>query len=50
MDGWFKEQREVHKREIEFIHLDDSVQWIMKYRLISAFKAALNELGVRLII
>ena len=50
MDGWFKEQREVHKRDIEFMHLDSFVQWIMKYRLINEFKAALNELGLEVII
>ena len=46
MDGWFKEQREVHKRDFELVHLDKLVQWIMEYRLINEFKAALTELSL----
>jgi hypothetical protein len=50
MEGWFKEQKMTHHRDVAFMHLDDFVQWIMKYRLINEFHAALSELGLTVMI
>ena len=49
MDGWFKEQRDTHGRNVKFMQLDEFVQWIMEDRLINAFRAALNELDLEII-
>jgi hypothetical protein len=47
MKGWFEEQERAYGREIEFMHLDAVVNWIVRERLINEFKAALSEVGVR---
>tara|TARA_Y100000588_G_scaffold103954_2_gene113330 strand:+ start:4009 stop:4161 length:153 start_codon:yes stop_codon:yes gene_type:complete len=49
MDGWFKEQKEDHQRDLKFIHLDAIVTWILEYRLINEFKAALAEQGIKIV-
>jgi hypothetical protein len=30
IDGWLREQRETHKRIVQFLHLDALVDWIAK--------------------
>jgi hypothetical protein len=47
MKGWFEEQGRVYGRDIEFMHLDAIVNWIVSERLINEFKATLTEIGVR---
>lgn len=47
MEGWFEEQKRAYGRDIEFMHLDSLVNWIMRERLINEFKAALTEIGVQ---
>jgi hypothetical protein len=46
IDGWLREQRETHKRSIEFMHLDALVDWIAKDRLVNELRAALREHGI----
>jgi hypothetical protein len=46
LQAWFAEQRQTFGRRISFMHLDDIVGWVFRERLISEFKAALNELGI----
>jgi hypothetical protein len=48
MEGWFLEQKRAHGREFEFMHLDDIVKWIVRDRLVNEFRAALAEIGVRM--
>jgi hypothetical protein len=43
IDGWLREQRETHGREIQFMHLDSLVSWITKDRLVDDLRAALRE-------
>jgi hypothetical protein len=47
MDGWFKEQRRDHGRDITFMHLDALVDWIFKVRLVNELKVALAEEGIK---
>jgi hypothetical protein len=46
IDGWLKDQRETHKRLVEFMHLDALVDWITKDHLVNELRAALQEQGV----
>jgi hypothetical protein len=46
IDGWLQEQRETHKRLVEFMHLDALVDWITKGRLVNELRAALREHGI----
>ena len=46
MEGWFKEQREQHARQIEFMHLDALVDWIAEHRLVNELRVALQEQGI----
>ena len=46
IDGWLQEQRETHKRLVEFTHLDALVDWITKGRLVNELRAALREHGI----
>ncbi len=46
IDGWLQEQRETHKRLVEFMHLDSLVEWITKGRLVNELRAALRENGI----
>ena len=46
IDGWLREQRETHKRLVEFMHLDALVDWITKGRLVNELRAALREHGI----
>lgn len=48
IQGWFQEQKQDHDHEFRFMHLDDIVNWIIDDRLINEFKAALNELGIKI--
>ena len=47
MEGWFKEQRRDHKRDITFMHLDMLVDWIFKIPLVNELRAALAEEGIK---
>jgi hypothetical protein len=44
--GWLQEQREMHKRAVEFMHVDELVDWITKGRLVNELRAALQEHGI----
>jgi hypothetical protein len=46
MEAWFKEQREKHGWDIEFLHLDRLVDWLVNARLINELKLALAEEGI----
>ena len=46
IDGWLQEQRETHKRLMEFMHLDALVDWITKDRLVNELRATLREHGI----
>jgi hypothetical protein len=46
ISGWLREQRETHRRLVEFMHLDALVDWITKDRLVNELQAALRELGI----
>jgi hypothetical protein len=46
ISGWLQEQRETHRRLVEFMHLDALVDWITKNRLVNELQAALRELGI----
>jgi hypothetical protein len=47
MKGWFEDQRRAYGRDIQFMHLDSLVKWIMDERLINEFKAVLAELKLK---
>jgi hypothetical protein len=49
MKGWFLAQRRDHGWELEFMHLDDIVRWIIRDRLVNEFRAALAEIGVAVV-
>jgi hypothetical protein len=46
IDGWLREQREMHKRKVQFMHLDALVDWIANDRLINELRVALREQGI----
>jgi hypothetical protein len=46
MEAWFTERRK-QGHSVEFIHLDGLVQWIFMDRLISEFRVALDEVGIK---
>jgi hypothetical protein len=46
MEGWFKEQREQRGRQVEFMHLDGLVDWIVEHRMVNELRVALREQGV----
>jgi hypothetical protein len=46
IDGWLQEQRDTHRRVVEFMHLDALVDWITKDRLVNELRAALREQGI----
>jgi hypothetical protein len=46
--GWMAEQ-ERRGREVQIMHLDVVVNWILEHRLVSAFRAALDELGISVV-
>jgi len=46
MDGWFREQREMHGRTVDFMHLDALVDWINEYSLRNELRLALKEVGI----
>lgn len=47
MRGWFEVQALDHGRKFEFMHLDDLANWIVRHGLVSEFRAALAEVGVK---
>jgi hypothetical protein len=49
MEGWFLAQKRDHGWELDFIHLDDIVRWIIRDRLVNEFRAALAEIGVAVV-
>jgi hypothetical protein len=46
IDGWLREQRETHKRVVQFLHLDALVDWIAENRLVNELRLALREQGI----
>jgi hypothetical protein len=46
IDGWLREQREAHKRLVQFVHLDALVDWIAEHRLVNELRVALREQGI----
>lgn len=46
IEGWISQQKEAFDRDIDFMHLDDIVQWISTGRLVNEFKSVLSELGL----
>jgi hypothetical protein len=46
IDGWLREQRETHKRVVQFLHLDTLVDWITQHRLVNELRVALREQGI----
>ncbi len=46
MEGWFKEQRDTCERQVEFMHLDALVDWIVEHRLVNELRVALHEQGI----
>jgi hypothetical protein len=46
IDGWLREQRETHKRLVQFMHLDALIDWITTNRLVNELRAALEEQGI----
>ena len=50
IEAWFQEQRTTFGRNYRFMHLDDLVQWITRDRLYNELRAALNDLGLQLIL
>jgi hypothetical protein len=46
ISGWLQEQRETHRRLVEFMHLDALVDWIAKNRLVNELQTALREVGI----
>jgi hypothetical protein len=49
VNGWLEEQRRDHGREVELIHLDELVYWIVQERLITELRAALSEFAVAIV-
>ena len=47
IEGWFEEQKRAYGRDIQFMHLDSIVDWIVNERLVNEFKSVLTELGVQ---
>jgi hypothetical protein len=47
MEGWFEEQKTAYGRDIQFMHLDSIVDWIVNEHLVNEFKSVLTELGVQ---
>lgn len=46
MEAWFRDQRKVYDRLVEFMHIDALVDWIVKHRLVNELRAALQEQGI----
>jgi hypothetical protein len=46
ISGWLQEQRQTHKRHVEFVHLDMLVDWINENRLVNELRSALREQGI----
>lgn len=46
IDGWLREQRETHRRVVEFLHLDALVDWITERRLVNELRVNLREQGI----
>jgi len=46
MDAWFREEKDVHGREFQFLHLDRLVQWIANHKLTNELRLAFKEHGV----
>jgi hypothetical protein len=44
--GWLDEQREIHGRPVQFMHLDSLVDWITRDRLVNELRSALQEQGL----
>jgi hypothetical protein len=47
ISGWFQEQRQIHGRQVTFMHLDGLVDWIVESQLVNELRAALQEEGVK---
>jgi hypothetical protein len=46
IDGWLREQRETHRRIVEFLHLDALVDWVTEHHLVNELRVALREQGI----
>jgi hypothetical protein len=46
MEGWFAEQKRDHRRDVQFMHLDRLVEWVLKEGLVYELKAAFSELKI----
>jgi hypothetical protein len=43
IEGWLKEQRDLHGRSVEFMHLDALIDWIATERLENELRVALKD-------